>query len=239
MMRAVRVTASSLKLRSLPVVDAATDTGRRLTAGQVANSFGETFDKQWQFLNAPAGSGWASASYLEPVASGAPLPAPAVPAPKPILYTLVGEDPLLTAKLEKLRAKAALEGIAFDTADFGGVRTEADTVRILKYRDDDYAVYVRNLKAKNPRAVPVPIGKWRPIAPFGSSMHNYGCARDLTITKHPPSFSASTAQARLGALAPSCGLRWGGTFKSKFDGPHMELAITLAEARQRHEERRP
>lgn len=243
MMRAVRVTANSLKLRSLPVVDANTDTGRRLTAGQVANSFGETFDKQWQFLNAPAGSGWASATYLEPVAAGAPAPAPApapaVPAAKRLLYTLVGEDPLLTANLEKLRAKAALEGIEFDTADFGGVRTEADTTRILGYRDDDYAVYVRNLRAKNPRSVPVPIGKWRAIAPFGSSMHNFGCARDLKITKHPDSFNASTAQARLGALAPSCGLRWGGTFKTKFDGPHMELPITLAEARQRDEARKP
>lgn len=240
MMRAVRVTAISLKLRTLPVVDAATDTGRRLTAGQVANSFGETFDKQWQFLNAPAGSGWASTAYLEPVAAGAPVTptALAVPAPKRLLYTLVGEDPLLTANLEKLRAKARLEGIEFDTADFGGVRTEADTTRILKYRADDYAVYVRNLKAKNPAATPVPIGKWRAIAPFGSSMHNYGCARDLKIVKHPDSFSESTAQARLGALAPSCGLKWGGTFKNKFDGPHHELPITLAEARQRWEARK-
>lgn len=234
-MRSVRVTASSLKLRSLPVLDAATDTGRRLTSGQVANSFGETFDKDWQFLNAPAGNGWASAQYLAPatVASSAPV----APTAKRLLYTLVGEDSLLTANIEKLRAKAALEGIEFDTADFGGVRTEADTIKILKYRAHDYAVYARNLKAKNPRAVPVPIGKWRAIAPFGSSFHNYGCSRDLVITKHPPSHNASTAQARLGALAPSCGLRWGGTFKSKFDGPHMELPITLAQARQRWEAR--
>lgn len=237
-MRAVRVTASSLKLRSLPVADAATDTGRRLTVGQVANSFGETFDKQWQFLNAPAGSGWASAAYLEPVAAGAPVPAaaPAV-APKRLLYTLVGEDPLLTENLEKLRAKARLEGIEFDTADFGGVRTEADTSKILKYRTDDYAVYVRNLKAKNPRATPVPIGKWRPIAPFGSSMHNFGCARDLRVTRYPDSFSKSAALNRLGALAPSCGLEWGGAWRGKVDPPHMQLPITLAQARQRWQAR--
>lgn len=230
MMRAVRVTAASLKLRSLPLLDAATDTGRRLSAGQIANSFGETFDKQWQFLNTTGGSGWASSQYLQPATA---IAVPTAPTSKRLLYTLEGEDPELTANIEKLRAKARLEGIEFDTADFGGVRTEADTIRIMKYRDDDYAVYVRNLKKKNPRAVPVPIGKWRAIAPFGSSFHNYGGARDLKIIKHPPSHNASTAQARLGALAPSCGLLWGGTFKSKFDGPHMQLQITLAQARAR------
>lgn len=236
MTRPVRSTASSLKLRSLPVVRPETDTGKRLLAGQVATAFGETFDKGWQFVNTPVGNGWASAQYLELAPLAAPT-APTIPAPKRLLYTLAGEDPLLTANIEKLRAKAAIEGIEFDTADFGGVRTEADTIKILKYRTGDYAVYVRNLKAKNPRATPVPIGKWRAIAPFGSSFHNYGCARDLKITKHPDSFNASTAQARLGALAPSCGLRWGGTFKSKFDGPHMELPITLAQARQRWQAR--
>lgn len=230
MTTAVRTKASALILRSLPIGGPATDTGKRLIPGQVATAYGETFDKGWQFVTAPDGSGWASSVYLEL--------APIVALPtKKFLYTLEGEDPALTAAISKLRAKAALEGIEFETADFGGVRTEADTTKILKYRTDDYAVYVRNLKAKNPRAVPVPIGKWRAIAPFGSSMHNYGCARDLKITKHPPSHNASTAQARLGALAPSCGLRWGGTFKSRFDGPHMELPITLAQARQRWEAR--
>lgn len=235
MTKTVRTTTSSLKLRSLPIVRADTDTGKRLTPGQIATSFGETFEGDWQFLNTPAGNGWASTQYLA-LATVAPS-APAIPATKRLLYTLEGEDPELTANIEKLRAKAALEGIEFDTADFGGVRTEADTTKILKYRTDDYAVYVRNLKAKNPRAVPVPIGKWRAIAPFGKSMHNFGCSRDLKITKHPPSHNPSTAQARLGALAPSCGLRWGGTFKSKFDGPHMELPITLAQARARWEAR--
>lgn len=235
MMRSVRVTAASLKLRSLPLVDANTDTGRRLSAGQVVTSFGETFDKQWQFLNTQAGSGWTSAQYLEPATAPSPV---APPAPKRLLYTLEGEDPLLTANLEKLREKARLEGIEFDTADFGGVRTEADTTRILKYRVDDYAVYIRNLKAASPGKAPTPIGKWRPIAPFGSSMHNFGCARDLKVTRYPDSFSRSAALNRLGALARSCGLEWGGAWRGKVDPPHMQLPITLAQARARWEARR-
>jgi hypothetical protein len=237
MSQTVRTTASALTLRSLPIIRPDTDTGMRLRAGETATSFGETFDKSWQFLHTLSGNGWASSAYLQPAAAGVTVVPPVAAAPRKLLYTLVGEDPQLTAAIEKLRAKGRLEGIEFETADFGGVRTEADTTKILKYRDDDYAVYVRNLKATNPSKTPVPIGKWRPISPFGSSMHNFGCARDLKITKHPDSFSESTAQARLGALAPSCGLKWGGTFTTRFDGPHMELPITMAQARQRYEAR--
>lgn len=227
MTQPVRTTASSLILRSLPYARPDTDTGKRLKAGQIATSVGETFDEQWQFLTGPTGSGWASATYLQP--------APTVVAPLPttrLLYTLEGEDPQLTEAIEKLRAKAALEGIEFDTADFGGVRTEADTVRIMKYRDDDYAVYVRNLQRTNPGKVPTPKNTWRKIAPFGSSYHNYGAARDLKVTKYPPSFTASKALDRLRVLAPSCGLK---TITN--DPPHVQLPITLAQARQRWEAR--
>lgn len=220
--RAVRTTANALILRSSPGGD---DTGKRLTAGQVAASFGESWDKDWQFIAAPDGDGWASSAYL------VPSTAPAAP-PRPLLYTLAGEDPELTAAIEKLRAKAAVEGIEFTTADFGGVRTEADTIRILKYRDDDYAVYVRNLKKERPNAKPTPKEIWRKIAPFGSSYHNYGAARDLKVAKHPPSFTASKALDRLRALAPGCGLK---TITN--DPPHVQLPITLAQARARWQAR--
>lgn len=230
MSKTVRTTTSSLKLRSLPIVRPDTDTGKRLTSGQVATSFGESFDEHWQFLNTPTGNGWASSQYLTPAAV---VPtAPVVPAPKRLLYTLEGEDPQLTAAIEKLRAKAALEGIEFDTADFGGVRTEADTVRIMKYRDDDYAVYVRNLQRDKPGKTPTPKHIWRKIAPFGKSYHNYGAARDLRVTKHPPSFTASKALDRLRVLAASCGLQ---TITN--DPPHVQLPITLAQARARWEAR--
>ena len=147
------------------------------------------------------------------------------------MYSLQGEDPDLTAKIEQLRSLAALEGIAFDTADFGGVRTEADTVRILKYRDDDYAKYEQASVLAG--RVPLEKAVWRPIAPFGLSFHNWGCARDLRILKRPDSCSDAEALRRLGALAGEVGLRWGGTFKKRPDPPHVELPITLAQAKKR------
>lgn len=145
-------------------------------------------------------------------------------------YTLAGELPELTAAIEELRKLGRADGIEFDTANFGGVRSEADTVKILKYRDDDYAVYVRNLATSHPDRVPVAKEMWRPIAPFGSSFHNWGAARDVKIIQRPASFSEAEALRRLGSYATECGLTWGGTFKRKVDPPHFQLNCTLAEA---------
>jgi hypothetical protein len=152
-------------------------------------------------------------------------------------YTLAGEDPALTAGIEKLRVLAESDGIQFDVADFGGVRTAADTVRILGYRDADYAVYVAALAKSRPGQKPTPMDVWRPIAPFGLSMHNWGCARDVKILKKPESFSEAEAYRRLGAHAPSCGLKWGGTFKKRVDFPHFELTLSLIDARARWDAR--
>lgn len=106
-------------------------------------------------------------------------------------------------------------------ADFGGLRTEADTARILRYREDDYRLYLRRLPAG---ATPIPKEEWRPINAFGKSHHNYGAAFDVRMIRG--------TIAALGALAPQAGLRWGGTFP-RYDGPHFELRISLAEARAR------
>lgn len=134
---------------------------------------------------------------------------------------------------ERALRRAALDaGIEYTIADFGSLRSEADTTRILGYRATDYAVYVANLKRSNPRAVPLPIGTWRPIAKFGSSYHNYGAAIDLTITRRPASMSSSRALLALGAFAPRAGLRWGGNFSPRVDPPHFELAVSLSEARR-------
>lgn len=138
--------------------------------------------------------------------------------------------PELLAAERALRVKADALGIEYRVADFGGLRTEADTNRILGYRKADYAAAVK----KDPKVAKIPIETWRPIAPFGSSYHNYGAAFDVRITKRPAGVSESAALAKLGALAPSVGLRWGGTFSAKrSDPPHFELAISLADAKAR------
>lgn len=155
------------------------------------------------------------------------------------------------AKLEQLAAAHARR-VKFTTADFGGTRLEADTARILAYRDADYAAYKKSLK---PGQSPIPINQFRAIAPFGSSYHNYGAAFDasptsidgIDITNAARTGGAlgstaaiwrsdpkkaerlyQEAQDVLDTLAGAAGLRSGDSFN---DEPHFELPITLATAR--------
>lgn len=116
-----------------------------------------------------------------------------------------------------LRHYADVNGITYEFADFGGVRNEADTLLILKYREDDYAL----AKSANPNLPP--IEEWRPIQPFGSSFHNFGAAFDLTNVK------PAGALTRLKTKAPEFGLR----SSVPNDPGHFQLAITLDEARRR------
>lgn len=136
--------------------------------------------------------------------------------------------PELRAAEQALRAAAARERITYEIADFGGFRTEADTTKILGYREVEYAQYVA--AAKKAGRVPLPINKWRPIAPFGRSYHDYGAAFDVRVTGTPPGMTAAQGLSHLGALSASVGLRWGASFN---DPAHFELPITLDDARQR------
>lgn len=141
---------------------------------------------------------------------------------------LLNTLPELQAAELKLRALAAARGISYVIADFGGLRSLADTTLILKYRVDDYAAAAR----ANPDTLNTPIAQWRPISPFGSSYHNYGAAFDVLVTAHPVGVNGYSV---LGQLAPQCGLRWGGspefTAGGTVDIPHFELPISLTEAR--------
>lgn len=149
-------------------------------------------------------------------------------------FSLVGELPELTSAMNRLAELARAEGVEFVTADFGGVRTEPDTVTIMRYRDEEYARYVRDLKAKNPNAIPQSKEEWRKIAPFGKSKHNYGAARDVRPVKWPKGKSFQCAHDKLDELVdkhPELGLRSGDSFN---DEPHFELRITIAEAKARY-----
>lgn len=88
-----------------------------------------------------------------------------------------GALPELLEARRKLETAALAHGrrVAFKVAPYGGVRTQADTAKILKFRDDDYAVYLASLK---PGQTPIPKERWRKIAEFGRSYHNYGAAFD-------------------------------------------------------------
>jgi hypothetical protein len=129
-------------------------------------------------------------------------------------------QPALAAAEERLRAAATAHGLAYKLADWGGLRTEADTAQLMRYRDADYAVYVKRTRAAG--KTPVDIRTFRPINAYGTSFHNFGAAFDVEMVKG--------TEAQLGALAPAAGLRWGGKFPRP-DGPHFELPISILEAK--------
>lgn len=145
------------------------------------------------------------------------------------MSSLTGELPETVDAFNALDQYARSQGIAIAIADYGGVRTQADTTQILEYRQNDYNAAV----AAGKIPATMTLDQFRPIAPFGSSYHNYGAAFDITIQARPASMTAYDALALLGAYAPAIGLRWGGYFSNP-DTPHFELAISLDDAAQRY-----
>lgn len=138
--------------------------------------------------------------------------------------SLVGALPELLVRLDNLRTVASQEGIEFDVADFGGLRSQADTALIMQYRDNDWNAAVR---ADPTLAKRTTKEKWRAIAPWGNSMHNYGAAFDVKIRKAPKGKSNLWALNRLIELGKQVGLDNG----QSYDDPgHFQLRMTLAQA---------
>lgn len=134
--------------------------------------------------------------------------------------SLIGAQGELIEKLDALRRASLAYGIDFHIANFGGLRTEEQTRRILEYRRQDWAVAT----AHNPQlARDTTMEKWRRIAPWGSSLHNYGAAADLEIDHAPPGMSFAAALAKVRQLAPGVGLSL-----IADDWPHVQLAGGLA-----------
>lgn len=146
------------------------------------------------------------------------------------MTTLAGALPELRAAYDALDQYARSIGISIALADYGGVRTEADTTQILQFRDADYAVALRAGVIRPDTT----LRQFRPINAFGTSWHNYGAAFDVRIIARPSSMTDGQALAKLGAAAGRFGLRWGGTFTTP-DTPHFELAIPLADAKARYD----
>lgn len=142
---------------------------------------------------------------------------------------LSGALPATVDAYAAMAAYLASNGITAGVADFGGVRTEADTTTIMGYRLADYNK-AHGVPLDTPQSLAV-LQPFRPIAPWGDSFHDYGAAFDLAIIARPSDMSEYAALAFAGAYAPQIGLRWGGQFPNP-DPAHFELSIPLADAAQ-------
>jgi hypothetical protein len=138
---------------------------------------------------------------------------------------LTGCLPTLEPAYEALSAYASGFGITLGIADFGGLRTAADTAIILADRDADYAAALAAGTIDSGET----IDEFRPISPFGTSYHNYGAAFDVSLDALPSDETSGQALVVLGDYAPTLGLVWGGRFTDP-DPTHFELAMSLQDA---------
>lgn len=164
----------------------------------------------------------------------------------PIVFTpkgarqLVNTLPELQARELQLRAIAAAAGILYEIADYGALRTPADTAQLLKWRSEAIANARKSAedaarKAKRSAAQVKAAGDaaaakadYR-VSPFESGKHGVGAAFDIKIVSTPKGMTTDAAYAYLGARAKECGLTWGGTFSAPRDIYHFELTATRAQ----------
>lgn len=133
--------------------------------------------------------------------------------------------PEMAAKWAALQAAVAPYGITLQVASFGGFRTAADTALILGYRQAEYPGYVAQLARSAPGQAPLPITSWRPIAPYGTSYHDFGGAVDAQPIVWPSSMTLANARAVVQQVAPAVGLR---VPLPTTDPQHLELPYPLA-----------
>lgn len=119
--------------------------------------------------------------------------------------------PHLRARIDSLLAFAETEGL--DVMEFEGFRTFERQQTLYNKGRSAGGKKVTNAKA-------------------GWSFHNYGMACDIVFkTKRGnPSWSSKHDWKKLGHIGETCGLKWGGRFKS-FDGPHFELITNYKRAK--------
>lgn len=160
---------------------------------------------------------------------------------------LAGLLPEMREKEQKLRNYASSRGIAYVIADYGGLRTQADTVKLVGWRDAAVAKArkLAALEADKRRLSPSQkalaveqAGKraYYRVSPFGRTFHSRGAAFDIRITTTAPGLTFAQSYKVLGDYAPQIGLRWGGNFSAPADPFHFEDRRTLEELDRRFAE---
>jgi hypothetical protein len=133
--------------------------------------------------------------------------------------SIAGALPELVFNYGELQARALSKRIAWQIADYGGLRTRADTSLILKYRDDDWRAWTKTNPSK---AAQTSKEEWRPISAWGFSMHNYGAAFDVEIVTAPAGMSKLAALNMVLDDGVALGMASGRDF-GRADPPHLEL----------------
>lgn len=234
-MKPVRTTASALKIRSLPRIEVATDTGKRVIAGQTVQSLGITHDDAWQFVEAPAGAGWCSAAYLVAAPPAPPLPRwPTPPSGIAAIRALYGDPRPF------IRADGTVAAEWERRVTSGQVRLPASLP--LSYAPAERVITIRchPLIVAPLRSVYDQIfarGYWDLLRDYGGcynfrnarglkklSTHCWAIAVDHDVLRNPLG-AKSRMDPRIVAIFEDHGFYHGGNF-SRPDGMHLQLATS-------------
>lgn len=218
----VRCTASALKLRTLPQLDADTDSGKRLIRDQLAGVFGKSLDAEWLYVSAPAGVGWVSREYVEEAADQPDLPTPKwphVPNGRDELERLFGPPGGAICQAGRAHLPKSLR-ISWEP-------TQNVTVFACHKLVED--VLSSAFAAINNK------GLWDLLVAYGGcynyrqikasthlSTHAWGIAVDLNPEQNALG-AAPTMDQRIVAIFRDHGFKWGGEF-SRPDGMHFQRA---------------
>lgn len=225
MTKLVETTASKLILRSAPFARADTDTGQRFVRGQTAIALGETFDKQWTFLDAPAGDGWASAAYLAPATAPAPttsLPSswPRLPNGRAEIIAVFGQpcQPVCESGRVTLPATLPLSW---------ALSQKVTRFACHELMEDVFATVFAEIHRR---------GFWPLLEDFGgcyncreqrgtnakTSTHSWGIGIDINALQNPLGAPPKMPQ-EIVEVFREYGFQWGGTW-SRPDGMHFQYA---------------
>lgn len=218
-MKLFRGTASALVIRELPGPDGV-DTSKRIMHGQIVEAHGASFDGAWLYVQAPAGSGWASASYLEeaPTAVAEPIWAPP-PSGLAGIRATFGEPGTFFCSAGRVSLKEPLI-VAWDrTKTVSAFACHVFVAAPMQTAFDE--VHRR--------------GYWDLLEDFGGcynvrparglakkSTHSWGIAVDLATASNPLG-AKPKMDRRVVAIFEDIGFTWGGRW-TRPDGMHFQWA---------------
>lgn len=215
-------TASALTIRSLPVVGAGTDTGKRMIKGQVAQVWGFSEDgASWLYVDAPAGRGWCSREYLEVGGEVPDVPPPSwpkVPSGRAGIERIFGSPGSAMANSGRVTLPAPLK--------LGWSPEAVTRVGCHKLMEDVFGSVFARLYEK---------GLWFYLHTFDGiyndrtvtasqkvSTHAWGISIDLNASSNPLG-GKSTMEPRIVAVFRDHGFVWGGEW-SRPDPMHFQYA---------------
>jgi len=211
---------SALRIRSLPDLSPASDTGKRMFLNQVASAVGKSFDEKWLYVDAPAGRGWCSAEYLSSTAETVlPTPGwPKVPTGKSQIIEIFGQPGKAVCSAGRVLLPAPIK---LSWAD-----TEVTKLACHKLLEDVFTDVFEALFAKNLWSyIKTTGGIYEPRTVTSSqktSTHAWGIAIDLNPLENPLGAKPKMNE-RVILVFEDRGFVWGGDW-SRPDGMHFQYA---------------